>query len=426
MKYKTLSQEETFNYFNNLNASKYHYANNNDICTPMECVKEMVDWIPDSFYSQDVKILDPCCGNGNFLAYILTKFKDKDAALKNNLFFNEINDKRIENIYDYFGKEINLTKKDFLAYNEPSYKRTLYDLIVMNPPFALFMDNGKRAAKNHGISKDFINKSLDLLKPNGYLLFIVPDNFMSLSDSNNTFWELSFYDIKVINIHRPKKYFKGVGSSFVYLLLQLKTDKGNTKILNGYVKEDEDNVFIEQTHFLPLYYNSTVKSILSKTIYSNFEKYKVETSSDLHKFTKSKLLADKQDSKHPFRVIHTPGNYVYSEKPHKFQEGWKCFIPTTTYFKPFIDDCGMTQSIAFIRTSSKDEAINICNILNDSLYVFINNITRFGNFNNIRILQMLPMCPVGVNPKEYFKLSKDEIDCIDSFMSIKVSINMNI
>ena len=51
----------------------------------------------------------------------------------------------------------------------------------------------------------------------------------------------------------------------------------------------------------------------------------------------------------------------------------------------------MTQSIVFIRCNSKEEAENIKNILEHKLYRFLNNICRWGNFNNIRILQRLPV-----------------------------------
>lgn len=112
-------------HFNNLNNDQSHFVNSNDICTPMECVKEMVDSIPASFWgNKRIKILDSCCGNGNFHAYISTK-----TALS-NLYFNEINDKRITNLKSYFHSKINLTNKDFLTFEDTEE----YDLVVFQPP----------------------------------------------------------------------------------------------------------------------------------------------------------------------------------------------------------------------------------------------------------------------------------------------------
>lgn len=38
------------NYFDKLNNNLRHFINRNDICTPIECVKEMVDSIPLDFW----------------------------------------------------------------------------------------------------------------------------------------------------------------------------------------------------------------------------------------------------------------------------------------------------------------------------------------------------------------------------------------
>ena len=125
-------------YFDTLNFNTEHFVNSNDICTPMDCVKEMLDSLPAHFWQQkNIKVLDSCCGNGNFHAYAALK-----TPLK-NLYFNEINEKRIANLKAYFGEDINLTIMDFLEF----YEKPEYDLIVSNPPYAKFND-GKRVSKN--------------------------------------------------------------------------------------------------------------------------------------------------------------------------------------------------------------------------------------------------------------------------------------
>ena len=50
----------------------------------------------------------------------------------------------------------------------------------------------------------------------------------------------------------------------------------------------------------------------------------------------------------------------------------------------------MTQSIVFVRCESKEKAVQLAELLRHPLYIFINNICRWGNFNNIRILQSFP------------------------------------
>lgn len=379
-------------YFELLNNDLSHFNNSNDICTPIDCVKEMVDSIPNVFWKKkNLKILDSCVGNGNFHAYIATKTK------LDNLYFNEINEKRIENLRKYFGNNINLSKKDFLTFEE----NEKYDLVVSNPPYAKFT-NGKRVSKNHNLSTLFIKKALKITKIGGYILFVVPNNWMSLSDRNSLPNELSKYQFIEINIHGAKKYFPKIGSSFTWFLLQKLENKNAVNIKNNYVIKDEQKTIIPQgLEFIPLYYSKIVKSIIEKTINSELPKYTVETTSFLHKYTKKQFIQNEKNDIFKYRLIHTPSQIVWSKIKHKFQEGYKVFLPLTNQFYPFIDNCGMTQSIAFIRCKNKEEAIKIKSELNNDVYKFLVNITRYGNFNNVRILQKLPIFnKINLNEEE--------------------------
>ena len=78
----------------------------------------------------------------------------------------------------------------------------------------------------------------------------------------------------------------------------------------------------------------------------------------------------------------------------------------------------MTQSIVFILCSNEEQAKKYLEILKHPLYLFINNICRWGNFNNIRILQNfpIPLIEYSGNHEEiynYFKITKEEITYIN-------------
>ena len=384
--------EKLKEFLDKLNYEEYHFVNSNYICTPLGCVEEMVNTIPQQFWEKtNLKILDPCAGNGNFHAYISQK-----TPLK-NLWFNDINQIRIKNIKRIFGEDANIMQKDFLTFEEEEK----YDLVVANPPYAKITD-GKRTAKNHNISRDFILKALNVTKDGGYILFIVPDNWMSYADRNKVAEILSNYQFIHLNIHGAKSWFPKVGSSFSWFLLQKSPNEKEFVVDNNYkLKRIEKALLNKNIQYIPLYYSNIVKSILDKTLNANNEKYKIETSSDLHKYTKKKLISNIKDEKHPYKLNHTPSQVVWAERPHKYQKGWKVFISLTNQYGNFLDNCGMTQSIAFIRCSSKEEAERISKELNNEIYVFLNNITRYGNFNNIRILQHFPKYKdFGLTPQE--------------------------
>ena len=206
-----------------LNLDKSTYTSTNDEPTPIGCICEMIRKIPEDLWTkQELSILDPCCGNGNFhipIFFELLKHHDKKTILENILEFNDLNGSRLENVKKVFCNDkynLQITNQDFLT--QQTNKK--YDLIVANPPYAKLLENGKRASKNHNLIKDFIEKSLAQLKPNGYLLFITPDNWMSYADRNVLIEIITSLQIIHLDIHTAKKYFKKIGSSFTWYIIQ--------------------------------------------------------------------------------------------------------------------------------------------------------------------------------------------------------------
>ena len=411
-------------YDENLNLDKSTYKSSNDEPTPIDCVCEMIGKIPKEFWEiPDLSILDPCCGNGNFsipILFELLKYHDKRTIVEQMLEFNDINESRLENVRTVFCGEkykLQITNHDYIAYSTDKK----YDLVVANPPYAKFLENGKRASKNHNLIKDFIEKALSQLKPNGYLLFITPDNWMSYADRNVLIELITSLQIVHLDIHTAKKYFKKIGSSFTWYLVQNCAFYKNMNISGVWKKREYvSSVVSQRRKYIPLLYNDVVQSILAKTVDNRaLQKFDVKTSSDLHKYTKAEFICDKQTDVFKYKLIHTPSQTVYSSRPHKFQEGYKVFISTTDKYSVFIDTCGMTQSIVFILCLNEEEAMKYSQILQHPLYVFINNICRWGNFNNIRILQSFPIPTIDYTGNHHelynhFNITEEEIEYISA------------
>ena len=400
-----------------LNVDKSTYKSTNDEPTPISCIEEMMSKIPNELWERDdISILDPCCGNGNFGLVLMNKLMEvgfeKQDILEYILSFNDINEERLKNVHRIFRGDkytLNVTKEDFLE------KATIVmrDLIVANPPYAKLLEDGARASKNHNLIKDFLKKSLEQLKPNGYLLFITPDNWMSYADRNTLIQELTQLQIVHLDIHSAKKHFKKIGSSFTWYIIKKAPASGPINISGIWKNKAYTSVVQSQVrNYIPLYYTATVQSILGKTLDKTQPKFKVETSSDLHHYTKKTLIKGKESAEFSHRLIHTPKQTVYASRAHKFQTGYKVFISTTDKYNVFVDNCGMTQSIAFIRCKDQQEANTFAAILQHPLYIFLNNICRWGNFNNIRILQSFPYPSDSKNVYTSFGITKEEIDCI--------------
>lgn len=401
-------------YYKAVNIDSGLMKTSNDIPTPLVCVEEMTRRIPESIWKNpSLRILDPCCGCGNFFIVIyryLIEFHSREHILKNMLFFNDTNEDRLAIVRQVFGNDAQITSYDFL---EATYTN-MFDIIVANPPYAKLLSNGKRASKNHNLISEFLKRSLQVLSPGGFLLYITPDNWMSLSDRNTLIRTLTERQILYLNIHCAKQYFKKVGSSFTWYVIENKSSYKNI-LVEGIWKGEHytDSIQSGIRSYIPLYYTSIVHSILSKTIDKENMKFKVETSSDLHKYTKRDIIRSTPDELYCYRLIHTPSQTVWASRPHKYQEGYKVFIGLTSYYKVYVDTCGMTQSIAFIRCKNEREANEVVSVLNHPLYRFINNICRWGNFNNIRILQRFPVCREYKNVYSTFRISNVEKELID-------------
>jgi hypothetical protein len=339
----------------------------------------------------------------------LIKYHSRETALEKILTFNDINVDRLANVRKVFCADkyaLQITNRDFLQFEHGP----IYDLIVANPPYAKILENGKRASKNHNLIKDFIEKALALLKPNGYLLFITPDNWMSYADRNTLIEKITKLQIIHLDIHNAKKYFKKIGSSFTWYIIQNCSYYKDITV-SGIWKKIIYSGTVESgaRKYIPLLYNQTVKNILTKTVDNpGLPKFDVKTSSDLHKYTKAEFIRDTADETYKYRLIHTPSKMVYASVPHKYQDGYKVFISTTDKYSVFVDNCGMTQSIVFILCENLEQAQRIQHQLSHPLYVFINNICRWGNFNNIRVLQQFPIWGS-------FQLTDEEIDFINFF-----------
>jgi hypothetical protein len=331
------------------------------------------------------------------------------AAIQSALHFNDTNEARLDQVKTLFGVGATITRNDFLTM-EPAEP---YRLVVMNPPYAKLMEDGSRASKNHSLFMSFLKKGLDVLCDGGYLAAIVPDSWMSLSDRNDICQALTAYQFHALNIHCAKRWFPKVGSSFTWFVVQ--KCPGTRPFEVSYLHKRQVHTSLVQSQcreYIPLQYSSLIQSIFAKTVDNpSLPKYAVETSSDLHKYTKHTLIQATPDETFQYRLIHTPKQTVWATRPHKYQLGWKVFLSTTDKYSVFPDNCGMTQSIAFIRVDTEDNAKTICATLSHPLYVFLNNACRYGNFNNIRILQKFPVCASG-DPYTEFGLTPEEISLV--------------
>lgn len=366
--------KKLFEFYDLLNKDKSHMSSKDDICTPMKCVKKMINYIPSELWNREkIKVLDPCAGNGNFGAYCMTK------TSIDNIWFNEINKIRYNNCKKIL-KPKHMQSKDFFKITKKDW-----DLIMANPPYS---GGGN---KNKSISNEFIEHAIDLLKEKGYLCFVTPNNWMTYNNNNITLKKLLEEGSFIVIDNDVKKYFKGVGSSFTIFIWQKGVFDNETYIVNNYLKKDiQRNVKIDKDmKFIPLYISQNILDIIKKTI-GEEENNRFFYRCDLHNFTQKKYLSDIQDDEFKYKTIHTMRKTRYASKKQDIYNKWNIIIPLSTYYIPEVmNNVNVTQSVGYISFDKEETAKDYLNVIEQPWYKLIVHLTRYGNFNNIMVLKHL-------------------------------------
>lgn len=167
--------------------------------TPLNLVEEMCSLIHPK--KNDYKILDPACGTGIFLIFILEKIKKNFNSYKelfdfveSNFYFIDLDNVSLEltrvflltSIFTDFNELIDssLLKENGIASNAlldtNKILNTKYDLIIGNPPYGLSRDNQIEKLELEALKTKY--KSFFKAKLNKYLVFLYV-SFLTLKDT---------------------------------------------------------------------------------------------------------------------------------------------------------------------------------------------------------------------------------------------------
>lgn len=390
------NKADTFAYYNALNTDPSHLLTTDDICTPMECVEQMLDYVPASFWERkDLRILDPCAGNGNFGA--CARFKTDI----HNLWFNELNPVRLQNCKALLAPP-HLTQQDALKIDSFG----TWDLVMANPPYS---GGGN---KNQSLSNLFIEHSIALLKQGGYLCFVTPNNWMTYNNNNTTLYQLLTKGSFLVIDNDIKRFFPKVGSSFTVFVWQKGIYDNKTYVKNNYlIKDEQHDLTIPNTlKFIPLYLSQEVLSIVQKAIQPTENAFRYRC--DLHNFTKKHLLSDTQSAQFPFETIHTARKTRYACFKQDIYDGFLVIVPLSTFYVPYIRHAvNVTQSVGYLPFLTQEEAQAGLEEITQPLFRVLVHLTRYGNFNNIMVLKHLRF-------GQKIALSEQECHCIERLNSL--------
>jgi superfamily II DNA or RNA helicase len=210
-----------------------------EVFTPVELVCEMLETIPSDIWEDaSRKWLDPTCGIGNYPVVVYYKLMETLKSIplnrrsrhiiENMLYMVELNPvnvalcKKIFKMIDPLSS-LNIIKANFLEITDVNGVSE-FDVIIGNPPFqdeVKSTDTNKpRSGGKNKLYERITIHVFSLLKQDGYLLFVTPDNIMTgiTSSAYNT---IMLYDTIIINFNNIRqRYFPNIGQSMCYFLVQ--------------------------------------------------------------------------------------------------------------------------------------------------------------------------------------------------------------
>lgn len=277
------------NYIEEYTKESIDYLKNTDIkkrkklgqyFTPKSIRELLLSKLPKK---DNVDILDPACGSGEFLLSCKKYFK-------NPILYGFDIDKKLINIASKLVKNASIKNFDFLNIDINKKK---YDYIIGNPPYFELKLNEEIKKKYFDIIKGrvnifslFIKTGLDLLKDGGYLAYVVPPSM----NNGAYFSKLREYVIKnssleYLHIIDGADNFHLANQKVMLIILK----KTNSKKSSKYIfKKNGITIFTEDKNFLNKSYKNTVSL---KDI-----GYTVKTGNIIWNEHKEKLTNDKNNS----------------------------------------------------------------------------------------------------------------------------------
>jgi hypothetical protein len=430
---------------NNLKPKDIEKKIRGEVFTPMKLVGEMLDTLPKEIWKNpNLKWLDPAAGMGNFPVAVYMRLmeglrnvkgyedeeKRRKHILENMLYMVEIDKTNVFMMRKIFcGKiyKLNIFEGSFLDYKN----NIIFDIIAGNPPYQNTNEDGKRRALLNNLWSVFIDRSFNnLLKDNGYLLFITPYSWMTPGFKHKDI----FYNNYIIhlNIKECEKYFKGVGSSFSYYLIKKTKVKKETTVICQYDKKIyESKMLIDDILFLPTLLSDKSLSIIRKFYNNKIPKVSFKKSGELDTHNKKSLIGECSKKEYIYPIRHTTSSKnMCSSKKHSLADEKKILMNKPSELEPIYDSgkLGFTQNQLYLLTNNK----KYVDVLNSRLYRFIFKICKWSGFNSLLIFKNIPYIEKFNNDDElynYFKLTKKEIKMIEEntkgMYKITGGLNMN-
>lgn len=326
--------------------------NNGIYYTPYELVELMFD---DLRMPEDSVVLDPCCGMGSFLVGAQKRGYKNTYGVDND-----------QDTVDYISNLLNTDKIVFHDSINNSAENTLAklgiqkpDLVIGNPPYV------PHGSMFGNLFVGSIIRSLDMIKKDGFLSYIIPKNFLHVT----TYQELRkvlLANYQIVSIIDLGIYFKNVRGEQIVLTIKNAKPTSESKIT---FKELSNGSFVEGakinqsifTNIIRVYmsdYELTIYDKLSST-YENLEYY-CQGYIGRGRSKNVKAISGKDIKKFGFKDQEVPaeGNRIFIQNIYSSESG---------IIASFAGGLEAKETVTVITDSNPDECKYLVGLLHSRL-----------------------------------------------------------
>jgi tRNA1(Val) A37 N6-methylase TrmN6 len=392
-----------------------------EVNTPFSLIHEMLNLFPKSeFKDPNKRWLDPAAGCGYFPMVLFNKLMDglkskirngekrKRHILENMIYMCEINPNNIATLRETFGKHANIYNLDFLSTSTSTFTSTVssssssasaFDNIIGNPPYNA---NGmKKVPTNNQLNKrqdgvtlwtDFVKHSMSLLRPNGYLSFIIPAIWMKPDKAgmHQFIKQFKLHKLRAFTNTETKLLFKNQAQTPTCYFLLERTNNNYEVSLYSHPHKAFKKYKYDQDECLPLSGCTIVEKVKQYARVEQAGTFKViktnlpskhntlrETEDAKHRYANVKICTLDKDGVTPVLKLE------YSSKPCAHYGEKKIIMGHKMYGFPYLDlegKYGISNRDNYVILGdgyTDQELKQICAFLNTKLALYLYETTRY-------------------------------------------------
>ena len=413
---------------------------NGEVFTPPDLIQQKFNKLtladPEIWSDPDKKFLDPANGIGNYPALAFHRLMEglKDAIpidserkqhiLEKMLYMCELNKKNVEVSRKVFDPEgiyaLNLYQGSYLDLDpKKEWGVEKFDVIFGNPPYQP-PSNGKKGGKS--LWPTFVEKSMKLLKANGFLVFVHPALWrMPENELHDLMFGKQFH---YLSIHSKQEGDKVFHATTRYDWYVLQNQASNTPTQVRFDDGIQSSLMINPS--LPFIVNHGL-SIIQKMMLKNQPGFlKCEKVSECH--TQLKHVSKQKKATYDYPLVTSSSKtrgirLCWSNRPTKTQYAKKVILSDGEVIHPFYDTgkFGTTESGMFILVDTDVEGAKITRYLKSKLVSFVNAGCKWSNFATKKHIfsiiphpKDLPENFTDADVYRYFGITPEEIGRIEA------------